>query len=142
MTIRPCTDCLDLPSGPMCRGADGERDFARLAHGYLKHDHLDAVPHTSAFDCVFGLECDEPEEALIFLFAAHALVANEEERAYLAAGPLERLLVRHGPLVVDRIVEKARQEPLFRRCLSGVWGRDDMAPEVAARIDAILKPVE
>lgn len=138
MTFRPCLECQALPEGPLCLGPDGARDYARLAHGYLRHDHLDAVSHPIAFGCVFGLECDEPEEALAFLFTAHGLVANEEERGYLAAGPLERLLVRHGPLVVDRIVEKAIREPLFRRCLAGVWARDHMAPDVMARIDSIL----
>lgn len=141
MSFSLCIGCQDLPDGPLCAEEDGTRDLARLAHGYLRHDHLDAVDHTVAFACVFSMECEAPEEALRFVFVAHALVKNEEERAYLAAGPLERLLVRHGPLVVERIVTKARQEPLFRRCLAGVWGRESMHPEVAARVDEILSPV-
>lgn len=39
----------------------------------------------------------------------------------LAAGPLEDLLARHGPFVIDWIEKQARVDPLFKKLLGGVW---------------------
>src|SRR5690348_1360229 len=39
----------------------------------------------------------------------------------LAAGPLEDLLVDHGPDFVDEVEELARRNPSFRLLLNGVW---------------------
>ncbi|MFO3798135.1 MAG: DUF6869 domain-containing protein [Anaerolineales bacterium] len=39
----------------------------------------------------------------------------------LAAGPLEDLLVHHGPAFVQEIDTLARRSPSFRALLNGVW---------------------
>ena len=41
--------------------------------------------------------------------------------AVLAAGPLEDLLVRHGPEFIDRVEQQSRQDAAFRHLLGGVW---------------------
>jgi uncharacterized protein DUF6869 len=136
--------CRDLESGPRCIGSDGCRDYHALAAAYLKAPAADknaqAIPHRDAFDCVFSMTLDAPEDALAFVFAAleHAETAAQE--AYLAAGALEQLLRRHGALVIDRVLDAARRDPKFRRCLSGVWGHSGMDKSVRARIDEILAP--
>jgi len=67
---------------------------------------------------------------------------SAKQEAYLAAGALEHLAKRHGPVVIDRVLEAARRDPKFRRCLSGVWGHSGMDKSVRARIDALLAPPE
>jgi hypothetical protein len=141
-----CMGCRDLESGPRCVGSDGCRDYQALAAAYLKLPIADksapAIPHRDAFDCVFSMTSDFPEDALAFVFVAleHAVTAKQE--AYLAAGALEHLLKRHGALVIDRVLGAARRDPKFRRCLAGVWGHSGMDKSVRARIDEILAPPE
>jgi hypothetical protein len=142
--LDPCTGCRDLESRPRCIGSDGGRDYHALAAAYLKSPAADknaqAIPHRDAFDCVFSMTLDSPEDALAFVFVAleHAETATQE--AYLAAGALEQLLRRHGALVIDRVLSAAKRDPKFRRCLSGVWGHSGMDKSVRARIDEILAP--
>jgi len=139
-----CIGCRDLESGPRCIGSDGCREYHALAAAYLTSPAADkdaqAIPHRDAFDCVFSMTSGSPEDALAFVFVAleHAVTAKQE--AYLAAGALEQLLKRHGPLVIDRVLDAARRDPKFRRCLSGVWGHSGMDKSVRARIDEILAP--
>ena len=53
----------------------------------------------------------------------------------LAAGPLEDLLVQHGPEVIDEIEQLARQDAEFAKLLGGVW-RNAMAQTVWDRVVA------
>ena len=58
--------------------------------------------------------------------------------AYIAAGPLEDLIVQHGEQFMDRIELEAGREPKVRRALRGVWGRpiltfQDFVGEMLAR---------
>jgi hypothetical protein len=142
--LDPCIGCRDLESRPRCIGSDGCRDYHALAAAYLKSAAADkneqAIPHRDAFDCIFSMTSDLPEDALAFVFVAleHAETAKQE--AYLAAGALEHLLKRHGALVIDRVLGAAKRDPKFRRCLAGVWGHSGMDKSVRARIDEILAP--
>jgi hypothetical protein len=45
--------------------------------------------------------------------------------AYIAAGPLEDLLKRHGARFWDSIQKKGRSDPKVLRALSGVWMQPD-----------------
>ena len=80
--LDPCIGCRDLESGPRCIGSDGYRDYHALAAAYLKSPVADknapAIPHRDAFDCVFSMTSDSPEEALAFVFVAleHAVTAK------------------------------------------------------------------
>jgi len=58
-----------------------------------------------------------------------AVVAN------LAAGPLEDLLAEHGLKFINRVEERARQNPMFRHLLGGVW-QNAMSNEIWARVQA------
>jgi hypothetical protein len=142
--LDPCIGCLDLESGPRCIGSDGRRDYHALAAAYLKSPAADkkapTIPHRDAFDCVFSMTSDSPEDALAFVFVALELAVTERQEAYLAAGALEHLLKRHGALVLDRVLGAARRDPKVRRCLAGVWGHSGMDKSVRARIDEILAP--
>jgi hypothetical protein len=53
----------------------------------------------------------------------------------LAAGPLEDLLVYHGPDVIDEIEALATSDPEFRGLLGGVW-RNKIREGVWERVQA------
>jgi hypothetical protein len=58
--------------------------------------------------------------------------------ALLAAGPVEDLLVLHGPKFIDRVEAEARRNEAFARMLGGVWERDMPWP-VWRRVEAARK---
>ena len=53
--------------------------------------------------------------------------------AVLAAGPLEDILVRHGPRFIDRIEQLSKEDPAFRDLLGGVW-QNSMTSEIWKRV--------
>ena len=54
----------------------------------------------------------------------------------LAAGPLEDLLDKHGPRVIDRVEAQAKTNPLFKDLLGGVW-RSTIAQPIWDRVQAV-----
>lgn len=58
---------------------------------------------------------------------------DDLERACLAAGPLEDLLVFHGPKFIERLEAAAATDATFRELLTGVW-RNGMAAPVWDRV--------
>ena len=139
-SFQPCLECLDNPDGPLCRAADGARDLARIARGYLRQGHPEAIDHDIAFDCAFSMLHDDIDMTLAFVMTASDLCETDEQRACLGAGTLESLLVNEGPAVIDRVLDRARRDPDFRRVLSCVWGHRAMDRSVRKRIDALLAP--
>jgi hypothetical protein len=63
---------------------------------------------------------------------------DEDILAYVAAGPLEDLLVRHPYAFIDRIESLARNDAHFRRAMSGVWGWNSIPSELRTRLDTLL----
>jgi hypothetical protein len=49
------------------------------------------------------------------------MAASDEALAYVAAGPLENLLNKHGLAVIDRIEADSQQNNRMRIALSGAW---------------------
>jgi hypothetical protein len=58
---------------------------------------------------------------------------DDRVMALLAAGPLEDVLVRHGPAVIEEVETRARRRPQFRHLLGGVW-KNAMKDEVWDRV--------
>ena len=57
-------------------------------------------------------------------------------KAVLASGPLERLLVVHGPSIIAQVEKEARRDPAFASLLAGVW-KGRMSEEVWTRVRAV-----
>lgn len=53
----------------------------------------------------------------------------------LAAGPLEDLLSKHGPVLIEAVEGQAMADPEFARLLGGVW-RNSMTDDVWGRVQA------
>ena len=52
-----------------------------------------------------------------------------------AVGPLENLVRRRGPEIVERVEAEAGRDPRFRLALGGIWlAHGDMPPDVLERV--------
>jgi hypothetical protein len=137
-----CSQCYCREQGPLCIDELGHRDYRALAAAYLKSERTDqrSIGHEAAFECVWTLAMDRPEEALDFILVALDFAETGRQEAYLAAGVLESLLHRHGTAIIDRVLRAAGKDQKLRRCLAGVWGHSAIDRGVRARIEAYLVP--
>jgi hypothetical protein len=114
----------------------------RLLKAYLERGRmvLDEEPGAEKLEWAYDAVCeitdsDDPEEVLPFVLALVDM-SPDEVLMYVAAGPLEDILRKHGGVVIERIVKVANLKPKLRRALEGVWGIDDMDPAVGKCLDA------
>jgi len=79
---------------------------------------------------------DFPEEA--FDVILHIMQVDGAERIFgaLAAGPVEDLLFRHGPLIIPKVEQHAKASPEFASMLGGVW-KSDMEDSIWQRLTAV-----
>jgi hypothetical protein len=103
-----------------------ETGLPTLLKDYLSNpaDPSTAAAHDAAFRAVKAMTRDEPELCWRFLELAADLGLGDLETAYLAAGPLEDLLGRHGGRMRERVETAARRNEGVRRMLGGVWQGD------------------
>ena len=82
------------------------------------------------------------EADLLWAFIHIAYKRNLSDRvvSVLAAGPLEDLLAKHGPIFIERVEQLARQDPAFNSLLGGVW-QNTMTDEVWERVKAVRRQV-
>ena len=59
---------------------------------------------------------------------------SDEQKSWLAAGPIESLLAWHGERFIERVEAKALRSPAFASVLRGVW-RHDMPEEIWQRVE-------
>src|SRR5437016_3764288 len=78
--------------------------------------------HEWAYDQVLDLflSADAPE--LLSLVMALVSSAPLELMNWVAAGPVEDLLAKFGPRVIDALLAAAKSDPQMRHALRGVWG--------------------
>jgi hypothetical protein len=67
---------------------------------------------------------EDPARALRIVELIVSKDRSDPVMEVLAAGPLENLLVKHGPALIDKIEELAKSKPEFRMLLGGVWQRE------------------
>ena len=82
------------------------------------------------------------EADLLWAFILTAYKRNISDRviSVLAAGPLEDLLAKHGPIFIERVEQLARQDDRFNSLLGGVW-QNTMSDEVWERVQAARREV-
>lgn len=77
-----------------------------------------------------------PDEQWTFILELIAAAADDDDiLSHIAAGPIEGLLARHGPAVIDRVEDFAERSAKFRRILRGVC-QHVMSDEIWARVCA------
>lgn len=92
------------------------------------------------FDSWFDAYTEEPEVAWRALLEIVKRDLTDDEKALLAAGPLEGLIAWHGEDFIDRVEDEAKRNPKFNHLLGGVW-RQDMPLEIWERIERARKEV-
>src|SRR5258707_3082848 len=116
---------------------DADLVAAFLAHAEtVTRDGTDAEHFTSREELDERIT-DEPERAWTIICEMISRIADDDILAYVAAGPLEYLLVRHPHAFIDRIEALAKQDRHFRRAVSGVWGWNSMPAGVRRRLDEL-----
>lgn len=102
----------------------------RLAKAYLEY-----YLHHGEGDFRTWMQVEEivrrdPDEGWLLVLALVDAARNHEELMYVAAGPLEEFLIRHGQRKLADLTAAAQGSRKLRRALAGVWGREDMSGEV------------
>lgn len=98
----------------------------------------DDSPDAWSHECLSTIEDDDPELLMSFVMAAADACRSVQDIAFLAAGPVENLIIRFGPQVIDRIERLATASAKFTYLLSGVWGGSHADPEVWARVGRLV----
>ena len=109
-----------------------------LAREYLAHYRSAGFPdgeHT-ADATIDRLTREAPWDAWRVILELVRQADGEDAIFYIAAGPLEDLLARHGPLVIDTVEAEARTNERLRACLTGVWG-NSIAAAVWQRLQSV-----
>ncbi|MDO5654277.1 MAG: hypothetical protein Q4G39_09270 [Brachymonas sp.] len=103
------------------------------------HTHPDSQER-EALSWVSDREWDlvnyEPLIAWAMILEILKLDSSGNIQEVLSAGPLESLLAKHGPLVIEMVENEAKQNPQFAQLLGGAW-RNSMTTEVWTRVQAV-----
>jgi hypothetical protein len=119
------------------------RERQRLVASWLL---LQRVPEAGApreelawvVEKVWDLCDDAPNEAFEFIVAVLDQDASSTTMAFLSAGPLEALLRRHGPRIINRVERRARRDANFTRLLGHVW-KDTLSSPIWTRVQGVLE---
>jgi hypothetical protein len=93
-----------------------------LAEAYMRQHETNDRELFWAFEKVVEICRASPERGWQLTLALIAKASNPDSLSYVAAGPLEDLLTKHGSAVIDRVEIAARRDPKFRLALGDVWG--------------------
>ncbi len=83
---------------------------------------------------------DAPESAWAAILEILKGDLSDDQRALLAAGPLENLLVFHGAEFISRVEHEAETNARLNHLLGGVW-RQDMEELIWERVQRVRKAV-
>jgi hypothetical protein len=90
----------------------------------------------AAFEPVWDMTHKQPQEAWYFILAVMETDGSDRIMQSLSAGPLEDLLVYHGPALIDQVEATAKTSPKFASLLGGVW-QNAMRQDIWDRVCAI-----
>lgn len=139
-----CYGCEFDGKGHPCRAADGNLDYEKIARAYVESRHAystyeidEAIVERTrwASDCAFEIEQNHPDELFAFVLVAMDVCRDLEDAAFVAAGLVENMLVKHGPELIDAVEAMAQASAKFRYILSGAWSQNgSVDPDVWARV--------
>lgn len=99
-----------------------EMDAQSLATTYLRHFETKNEQDWWSVVEVDRLVRDDPYSGSEVTRTLVNEAKSDEALAYVAAGPLEDLLKKHGPVVIDLVEGESRNNDRLQLALSGVWG--------------------
>jgi hypothetical protein len=95
--------------------------------------------HFWAFEKLTDVREEEPEVCWIVINEIRKLDGSDKILASVASGPLEDLLVSHGPMFIARVEHLASTDPQFRKLLGALW-QNDISDEIWGRVRAVAGP--
>jgi hypothetical protein len=104
---------------------------------YSKRGTLQHEEDFWALEMIGCLVWEQPELAWSIILDILAADSSPRILGYLAAGPLEDLLTKHGERFVDKVEKEARRNPMFRELLVEV-GKNGMPKNIWHRIQSVL----
>jgi len=104
--------------------------------GSLANDRDVGSQYLESIDAIDEMVREDPESGWQAIQVIFSRCENDFQRACLAAGLLEDLLVKHGPEFVARIELAARNDDGFQELLIGVW-RNTIENAVWQRIERL-----
>lgn len=110
--------------------------LAWIALHEVEQDSADHKRNFWAFDKIWDLSRKNPQLCWEIILEILGHDIGDRVLSNLAAGPLEDLLVKHGPAFIDRVEAQAREDERFRTLLGGVW-QNEMSDEVWQRLLAV-----
>jgi uncharacterized protein DUF6869 len=122
-----------------------DQEHRSLAEAWIKYHYLpESEKETSnlfsAWVQLDNLVEDQPQAAWEVIQQLCTLDQTEHILANIAAGPVENLLCSHGSSFIERIEQLAKKDPVVRKMLGAVWGRNRMAADVWQRLQAVAGP--
>jgi hypothetical protein len=110
-------------------------DRDRIIREYIEYGvtPLKEVRWGWASDRMFNIIQGAPDIAWAIVTHLIDLAPSDDALGYFAAGPLEDLLSEHGPYLIARVENRARDNPRFLRAIQALW-RLSMTDEVWARV--------
>ncbi len=143
-------DCFECKYGEMghpCRTGDGAFDFAKVAAAIVgvarAYQAADAAGGEAVVgediawvtDCEYETVQDHPELLVPLIVAAMDACETPADASFVAAGLIENAVVKHGPVLIDRLEALAVASPKASYILSGIWSQRGSVDEtVWARI--------
>jgi hypothetical protein len=104
----------------------------------LRHYRTRAENHAFAYDEVearVSREKADLEDAWALVLALIETASDDREVGYVAAGPLENVVRRFGPALIDRIEAASHQDPKFRTALGAIYlRRDELTVDIVERL--------
>ena len=116
---------------------DGDLSLAGLADLYLHYAGLpqeSKAPYFWVWVCMNELQRQDPELSFECLRLCIEGLNTPIQAAFVAAGPLEDLIVYRGRQVIALIEEEAAASARFRYVLSGVWSQGIDETEIWQRV--------
>lgn len=135
VALPECYRCqFDEQGYPCQRADDAGLDYAKIARDIVRAgrafagEMIDEALYAEArwaSDCEFEITHENPEHILPLAIAAIDACETLQDAAYVAAGIVENMMVKHGPRVISDVERLASKSAKFRYVLSGIWSQGD-----------------
>ena len=111
-----------------------DEKLTSLVEGYFDYYSRRNSAEFTKWDAVTDIVMLGGAAAIELVLALVEGAPGPEALAYVAAGPLEDLLCKHGPFVWKLLAVEARTRPRLRTALGQVWGGNRMDKSVYAEL--------
>ena len=118
-----------------------EPELNSVAEGWVRYQlaaegSVEQAADWDSVSTVFDIRAGDPSLLWQLILAIHSRDQSSAVQCVLAAGPLEDLLVDHGPAFIDLVEQLANDDPAFARLLRGVYRRS-MSDDIWHRVTDI-----